>query len=74
MVRESADGPTASFLIGTRDNRWDIRRETCATDYRQDEKPTFVLFVDLTAAFDHAERSWLFKSIHQRLVNDTEKS
>ena len=38
MVRESADGPTARFPIGTRDNRWDLRRETCATDYRQDEK------------------------------------
>ena len=27
------------------------------------KKPTFLLFVDLSAAFDHVERSWLFKSI-----------
>ena len=25
------------------------------------EKPTFLLFVDLSAAFDKVERSWLFK-------------
>ena len=30
-------------------------------------KPVFVLFVDLTAAFDHVIREWLFKSIYQRL-------
>ena len=28
--------------------------------------PAFVLFIDLTAAFDHVIRPWLFKSIYQR--------
>ena len=27
------------------------------------KNPTFVLFVDVTAAFDRVDRSWLFKSI-----------
>ena len=31
------------------------------------KKPVFVLFVDLSAAFDHVVRSWLFNPIHQRL-------
>ena len=30
------------------------------------KKPTFVLFVDLTAAFDHVERGWLFKILRSR--------
>ena len=30
------------------------------------KKPTFILFVDLSAAFDHINRKWLFKSIKQR--------
>ena len=29
-----------------------------------------VLFVDLTAAFDHIDRRWLFKTIKQRLKNN----
>ena len=33
------------------------------------KKPTFALFVDLSAAFDHVERSWLFKSIRMRFPN-----
>ena len=31
------------------------------------KKPTYALFVDLSAAFDHVERSWMFKSIKNRL-------
>ena len=31
----------------------------------------YVLFIDLTAAFDHIERKWLFKMIKQRLQSDT---
>jgi len=27
------------------------------------KKPTYLLFVDLTAAFDHVERDWLFQTI-----------
>ena len=34
------------------------------------KKQLFVLFVDLSAAFDHINRDWLFKSIHQRLPID----
>lgn len=29
--------------------------------------PIYTLFVDLTAAFDHVNRKWMFSSIHQRL-------
>ena len=31
------------------------------------KKPTYLLFVDLTAAFDHVVRKWMFQSIYQRL-------
>ena len=34
------------------------------------KKQLFVLFVDLSAAFDHVNRDWLFKSIYQRLPRD----
>ena len=30
------------------------------------KKPVYAVFVDLTAAFDHVRRNWLFKSIKQR--------
>ena len=29
-------------------------------------QPIYALFVDLTAAFDHVNRDWLFQSIKQR--------
>ena len=29
--------------------------------------PVYTLFIDLSAAFDHVDRKWLFKSIRQRL-------
>ena len=32
-------------------------------------KPIYAVFVDLTAAFDHINRGWLFKSIAQRFKN-----
>ena len=35
------------------------------------KKPTPVLFVDLTAAFDHVERNWLFMTIEKRFANDS---
>ena len=38
------------------------------------KKPTFILFVDLSAAFDHVERSWLFKSIKKRFPRDTDEA
>ena len=36
-------------------------------------KPVFVLFVDLTAAFDHIDRKWMFASIHQRLTPESNR-
>ena len=59
MVRESADGPTARFPIerGTTDGIYVAKRVQQITDKMK--KPTFVLFVDLPAAFDHVERSWV---------------
>ena len=33
----------------------------------QMETPFYILFVDLTAAFVHVVRAWLFKSIYQLL-------
>ena len=30
------------------------------------KKPMYALFIDLTAAFDHVNRDWLFSSIKQR--------
>ena len=56
---------------GTTDGIYVAKRVQQITDKMK--KPTFVLFVDLTAAFDHVERSWLFKSIHKRLKNDTQR-
>ena len=37
----------------------------------QTRKPIYALFVDLTAAFDHIERKWLFQSIKQRVPLNT---
>ena len=37
--------------------------------FKKKEK-VFALFVDLSAAFDHVERSWLFKSIFQRINSE----
>lgn len=38
------------------------------------KKPIFILFVDLSAAFDHVVRNWLFKSIQQRLPPNSDKT
>ena len=35
--------------------------------------PSFVLFVDLTAAFDHVIRPWLLKSIYQRFPGGSDQ-
>ena len=37
------------------------------------KRPSFLLFVDLTAAFDKVERKWLFKSIKLRMPNTASK-
>ena len=36
------------------------------------KKPTYLLFVDLTAAFDHVVRKWMFKSIYQRFPQEAD--
>ena len=36
------------------------------------KKPVYVLFVDLSSAFDHINRDWLFKSICQRFADHEE--
>ena len=35
------------------------------------KKPMYVLFIDLTAAFDHVNRDWLFTSIKKRFPDHT---
>ena len=35
------------------------------------KNPICILFVDLTSAFDHMERSWLFKSIRNMFQNNS---
>ena len=56
---------------GTTDGIFIAKRVQQITDKMK--KPVFLLFVDLTAAFDHFEREWLFKTIYQRFSNDEEK-
>ena len=34
------------------------------------KKKAYILFVDLTAAFDHVKRPWLFRTIEQRLPDE----
>ncbi|MEO2222612.1 MAG: reverse transcriptase family protein, partial [Candidatus Poseidoniia archaeon] len=38
---------------------------------RKTGKQVYALFVDLTAAFDHVNRNWMFKSVNQRLSPGT---
>ena len=45
---------------GTTDGIFIAKRVQQVTDKMK--KPVFLLFVDLTAAFDHVEREWLFKT------------
>ena len=37
------------------------------------KRPAYVLFVDLTAAFDHVVRKWLLKSIYQRFPSGADR-
>ena len=39
---------------------------------KKTDRKAYLLFVDLTAAFDHIDRKWLFKTIKQRIKNDTD--
>ena len=55
---------------GTADGIYITKRIQQITD--QMKKPTFLLFVDLTAAFDHVVRKWMFKSIYQRFPQEAD--
>ena len=55
---------------GTADGIFVTKRIQQISDKMQ--KPVFLLFVDLSAAFDHVTRKWLFQSIYQRFPSDTE--
>ena len=52
---------------GTADGIYIVKRIQQVS--HRSKKPIYALFVDLTAAFDHVNRDWLFQSINQRLHN-----
>ena len=52
---------------GTTDGIYTLKRIQQITDRKK--QPLFSLFVDLTAAYDHIPRSWLFQSIKMRFQN-----
>ena len=56
---------------GTTDGLYVLKRVHQVTDLSR--KPVYLLFVDLTAAFDHVERSWLFSTITQRIPNKADR-
>ena len=56
---------------GTTDGIFIIKRIHQITD--QMKKPVFTLFIDLTAAFDHIKRDWMFITIYQRLEQNADK-
>ena len=37
------------------------------------KKPVYALFIDLTAAFDHIKREWMFNTIYQRFTQQADK-
>ena len=49
---------------GTADGIYITKRVQQITDQMQ--KPVYILFIDLSAAFDHVVRPWLFQSLYQR--------
>lgn len=55
---------------GTADGIFRLKRIQQITN--KTKTPVFALFVDLSAAFDHINRKWLFKTIRQRFTNDQE--
>ena len=55
---------------GTADGIYITKRIQQITDKMK--KPVYVLFVDLSAAFDHIVRPWLFKSVYQRFPLDVD--
>ena len=55
---------------GTTDSIYIIKRVHEVTDKKK--MPVNILFVDLAAAFDHVERSSMFKTIRRRLSDDSD--
>ena len=53
---------------GTTDGIYAIKRTQQISNRKQ--QPLYLLFVDLSAAFDHIPRKWLFQSIKLRFQND----
>ena len=53
---------------GTTDGIFILKRIQQITDRKK--QPLYLLFVDLTAAYDHIPRSWLFQSIKTRFPNN----
>ena len=53
---------------GTADAIYRIKRVHQVTSRMK--QPVYVLFVDLSAAFDHVDRKWLFDTIRQRLPEE----
>ena len=56
---------------GTTDGTYHLKRIHQITASMK--KPVYLAFIDLTAAFDHVIRPWLFESILQRLSSDENK-
>ena len=57
---------------GTADGIFITKRIQQITDKMK--KPVYILFIDLTAAFDHVVRKWMFKSIYQRFPAGTDRT
>ena len=53
---------------GTTDAIYTVKRVQQITNRKK--QPLYLLFVDLTAAFDHVPRHWMFDSIRLRLCED----
>ena len=57
---------------GTTDGIFTLKRVQQITHRKL--QPLYLLFVDLTAAFDHIPRRWLFKSIEMRFPDIDQRS
>ena len=54
---------------GTTDGIYLVKRLQQISNIRK--RPMYILFIDLTAAFDHVNRDWLFASIKKRFPDHT---
>ena len=55
------------FARGTADGIYIAKRTQQISENMK--KKVYVIFVDLSAAFDHVDRGWMFKSIKNRFKN-----